>query len=61
MIENTQRDLNIALINELTLIFERMGIDTEEVLRAAQERSGTSSRSGPDSSAATVSASTRIT
>ncbi len=35
VIENTQRDLNIALINELTLIFDRMGIDTEEVLRAA--------------------------
>jgi UDP-N-acetyl-D-galactosamine dehydrogenase len=35
VIENTQRDLNIALINELTLIFERMDIDTEEVLQAA--------------------------
>ena len=35
VIENTQRDLNIALINELTLIFERMDIDTEEVLLAA--------------------------
>ncbi len=35
VIENTQRDLNIALMNELTLIFERMGIDTEEVLQAA--------------------------
>ncbi|HET6471286.1 MAG TPA: Vi polysaccharide biosynthesis UDP-N-acetylglucosamine C-6 dehydrogenase TviB [Pseudomonadales bacterium] len=35
VIENTQRDLNIALINELTLIFEKMGIDTEEVLKAA--------------------------
>jgi UDP-N-acetyl-D-glucosamine/UDP-N-acetyl-D-galactosamine dehydrogenase len=35
VIENTQRDLNIALINELTLIFDRMGIDTEEVLQAA--------------------------
>src|SRR5262249_38319159 len=34
-IENTQRDLNSALINELTLIFEKMGIDTEEVLKAA--------------------------
>ncbi len=33
VIENTQRDLNIALINELTLIFERMDIDTEEVLQ----------------------------
>jgi len=35
VIENTQRDLNIALMNELALIFERMGIDTEEVLQAA--------------------------
>jgi UDP-N-acetyl-D-galactosamine dehydrogenase len=35
VIENTQRDVNIALINELALIFNRMGIDTEEVLRAA--------------------------
>lgn len=35
VIENTQRDLNIALINELALIFERLGIDTEEVLIAA--------------------------
>lgn len=35
VIENTQRDLNIALINELALIFNKMGIDTEAVLRAA--------------------------
>ena len=35
VIENTQRDLNIALINELAIIFNRMGIDTEEVLEAA--------------------------
>lgn len=35
VIENTQRDVNIALINELALIFNRMGIDTEEVLKAA--------------------------
>ena len=35
VIENTQRDLNIALINELALIFNRMGIDTEAVLEAA--------------------------
>ena len=35
VIENTQRDLNIALINELALIFDRLGIDTEEVLQAA--------------------------
>ncbi len=35
VIENTQRDLNIALMNELALIFDRMGIDTNEVLEAA--------------------------
>jgi len=35
VIENTQRDLNIALVNELALIFSRMGIDTEAVLEAA--------------------------
>ena len=35
MIENTQRDLNIALVNELSIIFHRLGIDTEEVLEAA--------------------------
>jgi UDP-N-acetyl-D-galactosamine dehydrogenase len=35
VIENTQRDLNVALINELAVIFNRMGIDTEAVLRAA--------------------------
>jgi len=35
VIENTQRDLNIALVNELALIFERLGIDTQEVLEAA--------------------------
>jgi len=35
VIENTQRDLNIALINELAIIFNRMGIDTEAVLLAA--------------------------
>ena len=35
VIENTQRDLNIALINELALIFNKMGIDTEAVLKAA--------------------------
>ena len=35
VIENTQRDVNIALINELALIFERLGIDTEDVLKAA--------------------------
>jgi UDPglucose 6-dehydrogenase/UDP-N-acetyl-D-galactosamine dehydrogenase len=35
VIENIQRDLNIALMNELSLIFERLGLDTEEVLKAA--------------------------
>lgn len=35
VIENTQRDINIALVNELALIFNRMGIDTLEVLEAA--------------------------
>ena len=34
-IENTQRDLNISLVNELALIFSRLGIDTEQVLNAA--------------------------
>jgi len=35
VIENTQRDVNIALINELALIFNRLGLDTQEVLEAA--------------------------
>ncbi|HMO41507.1 MAG TPA: nucleotide sugar dehydrogenase [Saprospiraceae bacterium] len=35
VIENTQRDLNISLMNELSIIFDRMGIDTKEVLEAA--------------------------
>jgi UDP-N-acetyl-D-galactosamine dehydrogenase len=35
VIENTQRDLNIALVNELSMIFRRIGIDTTEVLEAA--------------------------
>jgi len=35
VIENTQRDVNIALVNELAMIFERVGIDTQEVLEAA--------------------------
>ena len=35
VIENTQRDLNIALVNELAIIFSKMGIDTEAVLQAA--------------------------
>ena len=35
VIENTQRDVNIALVNELSMIFNRLGIDTQEVLEAA--------------------------
>ena len=35
VIENTQRDVNIALVNELAILFEKLGIDTEEVLLAA--------------------------
>jgi len=38
VIENTQRDLNIALINELALIFHRAGIDTQDVLAAARTK-----------------------
>src|SRR4029078_11410568 len=35
VIENTQRDINIALLNELSILFHKLGIDTEEVLKAA--------------------------
>lgn len=35
VIENTQRDLNISLMNELAMIFDRMGVDTQEVIKAA--------------------------
>lgn len=38
VIENTQRDLNIALMNELAIIFDRLGIDTREVLEAASTK-----------------------
>ncbi len=38
IIENVQRDLNIALVNELSLIFNKMNIDTEEVLEAASTK-----------------------
>ena len=38
VIENTQRDLNIALINELSIIFNKLNIDTEEVLKAAETK-----------------------
>ncbi len=38
VIENTQRDLNIAFVNELAIIFEKMGLDTMEVLKAASTK-----------------------
>jgi len=38
VIENVQRDLNIALMNELSIIFDKMGLDTEEVLEAASTK-----------------------
>lgn len=38
VIENTQRDLNIALMNELSIIFSKMGIDTASVLKASQTK-----------------------
>ena len=38
VIENTQRDLNIAFVNELSLIFDRIGIDTHDVLAAAKTK-----------------------
>jgi UDP-N-acetyl-D-glucosamine/UDP-N-acetyl-D-galactosamine dehydrogenase len=38
VIENTQRDLNIAFVNELAIIFEKLGLDTDEVLKAAQTK-----------------------
>ncbi len=38
VIENTQRDLNIALMNELSLIFDKLGIDTTNVLKAARSK-----------------------
>ena len=38
VIENTQRDLNIALINELSIIFNKLNIDTQEVLKAAETK-----------------------
>ena len=39
VIENTQRDINIAFVNELSIIFSKMGIDTNEVLKAAGTKS----------------------
>jgi UDP-N-acetyl-D-galactosamine dehydrogenase len=47
VIENTQRDVNIALINELALIFNRLGIDTERGAGRRRAPSGTSCRSSP--------------
>ncbi len=38
VVENTQRDVNIALINELAMLFDRMGVDTSEVLAAARTK-----------------------
>jgi UDP-N-acetyl-D-galactosamine dehydrogenase len=38
VIENTQRDINIAFVNELAIIFEKMGLDTAEVLKAASTK-----------------------
>jgi len=38
VIENTQRDINIAFVNELAMIFGKMGIDTQEVLKAAETK-----------------------
>ena len=38
VIENTQRDLNIALVNELSMLFNKLNIDTEDVLKAAESK-----------------------
>ena len=38
VIENTQRDLNIALINELSILFNKLGLDTSEILEAAETK-----------------------
>ena len=38
VIENSQRDINIAFMNELSIIFNKMGIDTKSVLEAAKEQ-----------------------
>ncbi len=57
MIENTQRDLNIALMNELALIFDRMGIRTSDVLEAAGTKWNFLHVLARASSAATASAS----
>lgn len=54
VIENSQRDINIAFMNELSIIFHKMGIDMKEVLEAAGTK-GTSCRSSPDWSVAIAS------
>ena len=38
VIENSQRDINIAFVNELAMIFDKMGIDTNDVLEAASTK-----------------------
>ena len=38
VIENTQRDINISIVNEFALIFDKIGIDTTEVLEAASSK-----------------------
>ena len=55
VIENTQRDLNIALMNESAIILDKIGIDTIEVLEAVRHVNGTSCRFGRASSAVTAS------
>ena len=40
VIENTQRDVNIALVNELSIIFDKLKINTSEVLEAASAQNG---------------------
>ena len=61
VIENTQRDVNIALINELALIFNRLGIDTEEVLQGGRHQVELPAVPARAWSAATASASIRTT
>ena len=56
MIENIQRDVNIALINELAMLFKDLGLDTREVLEAAGTK-WNFQPTAPASSAATASAS----
>ena len=61
VIENTQRDINIALMNELRIIFDKMGISTRGRAAGGQRPNGISCPSSPGSSAATASALTRTT